>query len=249
MKTVIIVCASMLLAGGVAAAPPVEVSQAVEVDGDITVYKLGGVELPYDGEGGVEYWAIESENLKVWIIDFEAPEGFRCTHIGYMFDATGDIPIALADGAETWAVSGLMDMQVVEDMLYVSVWAEDGLHEFWFLYDDALADDTETFVQDESGVLQQVKQVQQVQQVQQEEQRQEEPQGRGPQEAGAYYALGIKNCPGGSCVCFNKCQACCKADWHPDCICAGTGRCRCLKDEVNDSSAQMQIIAHEFTRY
>lgn len=35
------------------------------------------------------------------------------------------------------------------------------------------------------------------------------------------------NCPGGSCKCANKCEACCSTGFHPRCNCSGQGECGC----------------------
>ena len=42
------------------------------------------------------------------------------------------------------------------------------------------------------------------------------------------------DCPGGSCECYGKCQACCPSSYHPYCSCSGAGICRCVRNKVKD---------------
>ncbi len=55
----------------------------------------------------------------------------------------------------------------------------------------------------------------------------------------------IEECPGGSCACQGKCDACCNASDRPICDCGGPGRCSCkprVKGNVlmNDLSLRLQ---------
>lgn len=37
-------------------------------------------------------------------------------------------------------------------------------------------------------------------------------------------------CEGGNCQCDGKCSACCPKGYLPDCVCAGSGKCKCVKE-------------------
>jgi hypothetical protein len=168
---------------------------------DITVYKLGGVELPYVGYGALEYNSEEHE----WIVEFAAPYGWDCTNLGWSFPAGDDVPIAPADGETVWRATGVVDALVIEDVLYLSVWTDDAIHDFEFVYAATLADAEFTFVQGDERL---------------------------ESRAGSMGAHPAEDkCPGGTCECTGKCKACCSAGFHPRCSCSSHGTCSCIKNK------------------
>ena len=113
--------------------PEVTVSPAPQYD--VTVYKLGGVQLPYVGYGALEYDSEEHE----WLVEFAAPLGWDCTNLGWSFPA-GEVPVSPPEDESFWRATGTLDTFVAEGVLYLTVWTENEIHDFEFVYSDKLAD-------------------------------------------------------------------------------------------------------------
>ncbi len=182
---------------------------------NVVVCKVGAVEMPYSGDGMVEYDSREN----TWIIAFAAPAGWKCSNVGWAFPAGEYVPVTL-EKDESWVVSGVVDAHVAEDVLFLSVRTDDGIHDFEFAYDAKLAVETLTYVQsDVTGELEVVGenlgQAAQAQKYFQEEEQAEQ------------VGLDMVQCPGGWCKCNGKCEACCSEGFHPVCHCEGAGNCNC----------------------
>lgn len=211
MKT-LVGCISVLVAGGLliapSASPATDTPRPVAHACDITVYKLGSLQLPYAGDGGVEYNLVTHS----WIITVKAPEGFTSSNVGWEFPAAGRIPAAIIprDGEDAWSISGPMDIQVVDKVLTVLVWTTEGVHELHFNYAPELNwQSGKTFVQNELGRLE----------IEVDE------------EAIPQAIAADAECPGGKCKCDGKCEACCSTGFHPHCDCSGAGSCNCLENK------------------
>lgn len=191
---------------------------------DITVYKLGSLQLPYVGEGNIEYNAVSNS----WIIGVKAPEGFNCSNVGWEFPAEGDSPVAPPPGEDAWFISGALDIQVVGDMLVIVATTLTGVHEFYFAYTpDMDWQSGKTFVQNDFGDVEIQIDAQQQQQLQQ-----------------------AVECPGGSCTCTGKCTACCSQGYHPHCNCSGAGSCNCLENpQPKPKKAVLSPISYQEVNY
>lgn len=211
MRVLISLSAAAVLVCLLAASPPSEP--------DVVVYKLGGVELPYFGAGEFEY----SPDQNAWIVAFPAPEGFTCTHIGWMFAPADDVPDEVRETPDSYFVTGLLDVQVLEDVLYLSVETDTAVHCFEFCYHAGLADETCTYAQAQDAQLLEIRPA---------------PPG----------LLSEPDCPGGSCSCdgAENCTACCSSGFHPSCRCSGPPSnrlrsCHCVKNEKQ----QLELIGYE----
>ena len=166
---------------------------------EATVYKLGGVHLPYVGDGSLEYDGEAQE----WIVAFAAPPDWECTHVGWAFPAA-NVPSGLPLEDKNWRAQGTLDVMVAEGVLYVSVWTERAVHDFEFVYSDALNDPTADF-------------------------RQIDDRLDWVGFDGDPMLERDRECPGGECQCLGKCDACCPSGFYPHCNCHGLGTCLCRR--------------------
>ena len=98
--------------------------------------RLGGVALPYAGQGAVEYDA----ELQQWTFLFPAPEGWSCTHVGWEFDGPPADAITLDPNEDRWIAAGYLDIDVADGILFVRIFTAEDAYELTFLYDSRLAD-------------------------------------------------------------------------------------------------------------
>lgn len=209
MRLLLTCSLTFLVAGSLAADRPAVNSPVAE---EPTRQMLGAYELPYSGSGSIIYDSDEA----IWVIAFQAPEGWLCTEVGYAF-ATPDREFTFdVDGERTINMRGRLDVHgelVVRqegNSLFATVRTDEAQYRFELLTHGELPADTL-----------------------------EATTGEG---AGSAVAA-EENCPGGSCECDGKCRACCSEGFHPNCNCSGAGACRCVKNKIE--KIQLELISAE----
>lgn len=187
---------SVALAWGLAAGTPDRSAVAPVPDRpQRSTLKLGGVALPYSGEGIVGY----DYEQQQWSFLFPAPEGWRCTHVGWEFDGPAPEAVPFDPNQPYWTAAGYLDIDVVEQTLWVRVFTADAAYAFAFAWSPELADPAVTLV----------------------------PGGPGPQPRVADDQCPGGSCSCGQGNQCGGCTACCSSGFHPQCQSCGRVSCSC----------------------
>ena len=205
MKVHVGCCMALLVSGSVAIGASVtQGNPALEATGQ----KLGGYDLPYSGSGSIIYDIVDS----TWTVAFEAPKGWPCTELGYVFKTEQrGIPldqdeVRLLDVSSVLSfgvldVHGTLELRQDGDFLLATVQTKDAVYSFRFLVRGELS------VEDLELPL----------------------AGEKSRDGGE------QQCAGGSCECTSgdkSCKACCPEGKSPYCNCGKPPRCICNKDNA-----------------
>ena len=140
-----------------------------------------------------------------WAIAFHAPEAWTCTEVGYAFD-THDRRVKIhVTGSQAICIKEMLDLHGKLDVQQ----EDDAL--FVTLQTEEAVYRFEFLIHGELPAY-------------------SLEVGTGVDPSGCDVTR--EDCPGGSCECHGKCEACCPSGYHPNCSCSGAGSCRCLKNKV-----------------
>ncbi len=194
--------------------------EAVEKNERTTPQKLGGIELPFVGEGSLGM--VENEDgSREWIIGVKVSEAEKA-ELAWFFDPGEGTLDGNGLPKEEFVFAGGLDIAVDEDgTLTIGILNEEtnAFHELRTSFWSDTGDGGYRVTDNEQGQVLVTT-------------------PSGPIENNSeLFADSGESCAGGSCSCEGKCKACCPSGTTAYCNCSGSGTCRCpANKEINTPS-------------
>jgi hypothetical protein len=215
----------MALAAILIAAPHTLMAAAVMVDNKAEAPKyLGGIPLPYEGQGAVLY---EKDGAE-WAFSVKMEEGSETEELGWSYEASGVVPnykLHFQGNFTAWEEGSLVFVRVEDAVKGFAV-------DLVFAYSEQLFYGTRLVESNGRGFARDATR----------------PQGQpdGPGQSGPVLR-DVKDCPGGKCSCSGErgCEACCPDGTRATCVCDIPTSCKCLERRRSEDASPLLEVVYE----